>query len=148
MAGTPAHWRTATSDADRDPLFLDVWLHEFDAISPWTVGRYRTEEDTDGFYERVAKGDADLLRKRAEEGHKKVDYVPVVLPGGSVSQLSVSVFHGQLMLIDCRDLICLKGNGASTILNGTAEGFYGIRCSTQEGWAYALCTVPCGTSEC
>jgi len=86
MAGTPAYWRTAVGDADRNPEFLDVWLNEFDAISPWTVGRYRNEDDADKFAETNIKGDVELLRKRNEEGRwRKVDYIPVVLPGGSVS---------------------------------------------------------------
>ncbi|KAF8878452.1 hypothetical protein BD779DRAFT_1628560, partial [Infundibulicybe gibba] len=89
MAGTPAHWRTAESDADRNPELLDVWLNEFDAISPWTVGRYRTEDDVNAFADTKMKGDMDLIRKRNEEGiHRKVDYIPVVLPGGSGFNLS------------------------------------------------------------
>ncbi|TFK38727.1 hypothetical protein BDQ12DRAFT_683236 [Crucibulum laeve] len=88
MAGTPAHWRTAEQDADRNREFLDVWLSEFDAISPWTVGRYRTEQDADHFAETKMKEDVELLKKRHEEGGRKVDYVPVVLPGGSGYNLS------------------------------------------------------------
>ncbi|KAG6828413.1 hypothetical protein H0H92_008077 [Tricholoma furcatifolium] len=89
MAGTPAHWRTAESDADRNPDFLDVWLNEFDAISPWTVGRYRDEREADDFAETKIKGDVELIRKRNEEGRwRKIDYIPVVLPGGSGFNLS------------------------------------------------------------
>jgi hypothetical protein len=86
MAGTPAHWRTSVNDADPNPEFLDVWLNEFDAISPWTVGRYRNEDDAYKFSETKIKGDVELLKKRNEEGRwRKVDYIPVVLPGASVS---------------------------------------------------------------
>ncbi|KAG6817286.1 hypothetical protein H0H87_010628 [Tephrocybe sp. NHM501043] len=89
MAGTPAHWRTAESDADRNPGFLDVWLNEFDAISPWTVGRYRTEKDADDFADTKMKGDGDLIKRRNEEGQwRKIDYIPVVLPGGSGFNMS------------------------------------------------------------
>ncbi|KAG6885506.1 hypothetical protein C0993_000756 [Termitomyces sp. T159_Od127] len=84
MAGAPAHWRTATSDADRNPDFLDVWLNDFDAISPWTVGRYRDEREADDFAETKMKGDVALIKKRNEEGcWRNIDYIPVVLPGGS-----------------------------------------------------------------
>ncbi|KAG5651099.1 hypothetical protein H0H81_009855 [Sphagnurus paluster] len=84
MAGTPAHWRTAESDADRNPEFLDVWLNEFDAISPWTIGRYGNEQEADHFAETKMKGDVELIRHRNEEGRwRKIDYIPVVLPGGS-----------------------------------------------------------------
>ncbi|KAG6854198.1 hypothetical protein C0991_009511 [Blastosporella zonata] len=89
MAGTPAHWRTAESDADRNPEFLDVWLNEFDAISPWTVGRYRNEQDADDFAETKMKRDTELIKKRNDEGRwRKIDYIPVVLPGGSGFNLS------------------------------------------------------------
>jgi hypothetical protein len=85
IAGSPAHWRTSQSDADSNPEFLDIWLTEFDAISPWTIGRYTNEDEADNFAEDKIKPDMELLKKRAEEGYKKVDYIPVVLPGGSVS---------------------------------------------------------------
>ncbi|KII86310.1 hypothetical protein PLICRDRAFT_285092 [Plicaturopsis crispa FD-325 SS-3] len=84
MAGVPAHWRTSTSDADPNPEFLDIWLNEFDALSPWTIGRYGNEEDADRFAEEKIKGDIELIQRRNEEGgHKHIDYIPVVLPGGS-----------------------------------------------------------------
>ena len=90
MAGTPAHWRTAESDADRNPGFLDVWLTEFDAISPWTVGRFTDEQGADHFAETRMKGDVELIKKRNTEGaRRKIDYIPVVLPGGSVRSLSL-----------------------------------------------------------
>ncbi|KAJ3564716.1 hypothetical protein NP233_g8116 [Leucocoprinus birnbaumii] len=88
MAGVPAHWRTSEGDADRNPEFVDVWLNDVDALSPWTIGRYSNEIEADRFAESRMKGDSELLRKRVEEGHKKVDYVPVVFPGGSGFNLS------------------------------------------------------------
>lgn len=71
---------------------MDLWLNEFDAISPWTVGRYGNEEEMERFADERTKGDFELLKKRNEEiemlpsaqGRRKVDYLPVVLPGGSV----------------------------------------------------------------
>lgn len=89
MAGTPTHWRTSESDADPDPGFLKVWLNEFDAISPWTVGRYRSDEDIERFAETKMKGDMDLLKRQLENGGRKIDYIPVVLPGGTVSLLTL-----------------------------------------------------------
>ncbi|KAK7019734.1 hypothetical protein VNI00_017974 [Paramarasmius palmivorus] len=88
MAGTPTHWRTATEDADRNPEFLDVWLNEFDAISPWMVGRLRNNVDVDTFADYTMKFDIELLRKRHEQGNRKVDYIPVVYPGFSGLNLS------------------------------------------------------------
>lgn len=86
MAGTPTHWRTAEGDADRNPEFVDVWLNEFDAISPWTIGRYKTEEEAEAFCEHKMKADANLIKRHNEGGRsRRVDYIPVVFPGGSVS---------------------------------------------------------------
>jgi hypothetical protein len=86
VAGTPSYWRTSMGDADRNPDHVNVWLNDFDAISPWSVGRYGNEAESDRFTEERTKGDVELLRKRNEESSgRKVDYIPVVFPGGSVS---------------------------------------------------------------
>ena len=87
MGGTPTHWRTAEGDADRNPEFIDVWLNEFDAISPWTIGRYKTEEEAEAFCEHKMRADADLITRRNEDSRslRRIDYIPVVFPGGSVS---------------------------------------------------------------
>lgn len=85
VAGTPGHWRTSSSDADRNPGFVQVWTECFDGISPWTVGRYGTEEAADRWGKERVKADSEYLQKLEEEGGRKVDYIPVVLPGGSVS---------------------------------------------------------------
>jgi hypothetical protein len=84
IAGTPAHWRTSSGDADRNAEFVKVWLNEFDSISPWTVGRYGDGCAADKFAEEQIRGDLDLLRKHNEEGGRKLEYMPVILPGGSV----------------------------------------------------------------
>ncbi|KAG2147498.1 hypothetical protein DEU56DRAFT_784290 [Suillus clintonianus] len=91
MAGVPGHWRTSISDSDPDPEFLRVWTEEFDALSPWTIGRYGNEEDAERWGNEKVKPDFDFLKQRADEGKKRVDYIPVVLPGGSGYNLS----HGQ-----------------------------------------------------
>ncbi|THH23249.1 hypothetical protein EUX98_g7929 [Antrodiella citrinella] len=94
VGGTPAHWRTSVSDADANPEFVNMWLEEFDAITPWTIGRYSDLEGADRFAEEKVKGDLELIRKRNEVfesgqgGKRKVDYMPVVFPGGSGFNLS------------------------------------------------------------
>ncbi|KAH9836626.1 uncharacterized protein C8Q71DRAFT_50623 [Rhodofomes roseus] len=93
MAGTPAHWRTSVSDADPNPDFVNVWLEEFDAISPWTIGRYHNEESADWFEKEKIAGDVKLINERNERREqtqvgRKVDYIPVVFPGGSGHNLS------------------------------------------------------------
>ena len=90
MGGSPAYWRTSESDADRNPEWVNVWLEEFDAISPWTIGRYHDLEGADRFSEWNVKGDLELIRKRNEEAaqgvpnRRHIDYIPVVFPRGSV----------------------------------------------------------------
>ncbi|KIK92080.1 hypothetical protein PAXRUDRAFT_830308 [Paxillus rubicundulus Ve08.2h10] len=88
VAGVPGHWRTSVSDADRNPEFVRVWTECFDALSPWTVGRYVNEEQADNWGEQFVKADAQYLKKLEEDGGRKVDYIPVVLPGGSGYNLS------------------------------------------------------------
>ncbi|KAF9235835.1 hypothetical protein BU15DRAFT_77559 [Melanogaster broomeanus] len=88
VAGVPGHWRTSTSDADRNPEFVQVWTECFDALSPWTVGRYGNEEDADRWGEERVKADAEYLKQLEEDRGRKVDYIPVVLPGGSGYNLS------------------------------------------------------------
>jgi len=99
MAGVPTYWRTSEGDADRNPEFLTVWLNEVDAISPWTIGRYSSEREADRFAENMMRGDSEFLRKRVDEGFKKIDYIPVVFPGGSVSdESSFSRFNFEIRL--------------------------------------------------
>jgi hypothetical protein len=125
VAGVPAHWRTSTMDAISDPEFvhvrtyismftrnslnlsLQLWLNEVDVISPWSVGRYNDEAGADAFAEEKIKGDLEAIKKQNEENErngsgKKLDYMPVVLPGGSVcsrvssplSRASVTLWQG------------------------------------------------------
>ncbi|KAG1768814.1 hypothetical protein EDD22DRAFT_949266 [Suillus occidentalis] len=88
IAGIPGHWRTSTSDSDPDPEFLRVWTEEFDALSPWTVRRYGNEEEAERWGNEKVKQDFDFLKRRGDEGAKRVDYMPVVFPGGSGHNLS------------------------------------------------------------
>ncbi|OSD05759.1 hypothetical protein PYCCODRAFT_1384775 [Trametes coccinea BRFM310] len=90
MAGVPAHWRTSVMDADPDREFVKVWLEDFDAISPWTIGRYNSEEGADHFEQEKIKGDVELITQHNERQGtgRKVDYIPVVWPGGSGYNLS------------------------------------------------------------
>lgn len=99
MAGVPAHWRTSAMDADPNPDFVRVWMEEFDAISPWTIGRYHNEEGADRFEEEKIKGDVDLVREHNErwenqrETMRKIDYIPVIFPGSSVRQPKRAMQH-------------------------------------------------------
>ncbi|KAH8822899.1 hypothetical protein DL96DRAFT_1619691 [Flagelloscypha sp. PMI_526] len=90
IAGSPTHWRTSSGDADSNPEFVHVWMNEFDCISPWTVGRFKNEDDVDGFYKGIVRPDIDFIHSANQQNPhgKKIDYFPVVLPGGSGSNLS------------------------------------------------------------
>lgn len=89
MGGAPAHWRTSDSDADRNPEFVNIWMNCFDGISPWTVGRYSDLTSADGFAEDRIQGDVKFIGRWATTHGKRVDYVPVVHPGGSVCRPTV-----------------------------------------------------------
>lgn len=84
LGGAPANWRTSDSDADSNPEFVTAWMQSFDAISPWTVGRYSDQKSADAFAEDRIQGDVMFLAKWTMTRGKRVDYVPVVHPGGSV----------------------------------------------------------------
>src|SRR4029450_2301686 len=49
VGGVPARWRTLTRDSQTDARWADVY-RSFDVISPWTVGRFRNDRETDQFY--------------------------------------------------------------------------------------------------
>ena len=152
MGGAPSCWRLSEGDADRHSDFVNMWLNEFDAISPWTIGRYKDEQEADAFAESKMKGDVELIKKRNEETGKRVDYIPVVLPGGSVS-LSLSLKFAVTMLILVslfrfrRDTIYLKESGISTASNDAVGGFSGGKFRTRRGLVCGRCMVLCGMSE-
>ena len=80
-------WRTpGEGDHDFNPGFLDVY-RQVDAISPWTVGRYRDLDSAD-WYAVEMKQDIKMIRgwNATSETHK-VQYVPVAFPGLSVSSV-------------------------------------------------------------
>jgi hypothetical protein len=78
---------------------VQLFLNEFDAISPWTIGRYNDEDSADRFAEEKMKGDMELIRQRNQAAEmagspKRVDYIPVLHPGGSVRySLYWKMFH-------------------------------------------------------
>lgn len=130
IAGVPTHWRTAGHDADADPEFLDVWLNEFDALLPWTVGRYRTETEVEDYAENIMVDDVELLTKRNDVGKwRKVDYIPVVLPGASVSHNCQTSQY--LLTFLPRAITCQKAGGASTISEETEVISCGSRSITR-----------------
>ncbi|KAJ7160675.1 hypothetical protein C8R43DRAFT_342963 [Mycena crocata] len=117
FAGVPSHWRNpGQGDAHADPAWAALWLGAtgsndkadqgagmVDALSPWSVGRYSTAAEVERWGEERWGPDAELVGRHnagidarnagnnASDGGRKerrVDYVPVVLPGGSGFNLS------------------------------------------------------------
>lgn len=72
IGGVPTNWRTSSGDSK--PGWEDVYK-EFDMLSPWTVGRYSSDEEVDKFYSRYLAPDFEYCLKHG------IDYQPVVFPG-------------------------------------------------------------------
>jgi hypothetical protein len=73
-------WRTGTRDAVPDPM-LQVIAASAQAVSPWTVGRYRTPEQVSAH--ASARWAPDLAWCRA----RGIEYLPVIFPGFSWKNL-------------------------------------------------------------
>jgi hypothetical protein len=78
MGGVPTNWRTGTGDSQ--PGF-DTAYRSFDVISPWSVGRYNSENGVVNFNTNYIQPD---LTEAASAG---ADYMPVVWPGFSWANL-------------------------------------------------------------
>ncbi len=76
MVGVPTYWRELKNDS-----LPDKELHEIiklaDVVSPWTVGRYKTQAEVARHEERLLKPDITWCNEA------KLDYLPVVFPGFS-----------------------------------------------------------------
>jgi hypothetical protein len=86
MGGVPTYWRTLTGDAESDPAWAPVF-RSFDVLSPWTVGRFADNNGADNY--RVNNIVPDL----AECTHNGIDFLPVVFPGFSWSNLHGGPFN-------------------------------------------------------
>jgi len=76
VGGVPSRWRTLTDDSQRDRRWAAVY-RSFDVVSPWTVGRFADDRQTDRFYRQEVARDLREARRRG------IDYLPVVFPGFS-----------------------------------------------------------------
>jgi len=74
MGGVPGSWRTLTDDSLTDPGWADYYC-SLNIISPWTVGRFATDAEVDGYYYPKM---ADDMARAAQCG---AEYMPVVYPG-------------------------------------------------------------------
>lgn len=80
LVGVPTGWRTGVRDASPDPMLREI-VASADAVSPWTVGRYRTPEQAS---QHAASNWAPDLAWCHERG---IEYLPVVFPGFSWKNL-------------------------------------------------------------
>jgi len=78
VGGVPYHWRT--SDGDSKPGFSEVYAH-YDAISPWSVGRYADQTAFSSNFNATVLPDKNYV---AQIGS---DYAPVAWPGFSWANL-------------------------------------------------------------
>ena len=76
MIGVPTYWRELKNDSLKDPALHEI-IKLADVVSPWTVGRYKTQADVTRHEEKVLKPDLAWC------ADAKVDYLPVVFPGFS-----------------------------------------------------------------
>lgn len=72
IGGVPTYWRIGKNDSR--PGFLDAYC-SFDALSPWTVGRFGNISEADNYYKTTIKPDAEFCRS------KGIDYQPVIFSG-------------------------------------------------------------------
>ncbi len=80
MLGVPYYWRDQQRDAVTDPRLHSV-LKLADVISPWSVGRYRGQDD-------AAKMMTHQQRDHDWCEQQKIDYLPVLWPGFSWQNLN------------------------------------------------------------
>jgi hypothetical protein len=86
MGGVPSNWRTLTGDAQSNAGWSNTF-RSFDVISPWSVGRYSDNTGADTY--RVTVTAPDL----ADCTSHGIDYLPVVFPGFSWTNLNSGPFN-------------------------------------------------------
>jgi hypothetical protein len=83
MLGVPYYWRTLDHDCIKDPRVLEI-IARADIVSPWAVGRYGTPKDA------ASRGEKHLRPDIAWCMEHKLDYLPVLFPGFSWTNLSMA----------------------------------------------------------
>lgn len=83
MLGVPYYWRTLDHDCIKAPQ-LHALIARADIVSPWAVGRYGTPQDATSREDKILKPDIAWCAEH------KVDFLPVLFPGFSWTNLSKS----------------------------------------------------------
>jgi len=81
LGGVPTYWRTLSNDAKPDPAWLGVY-ERLDVLSPWTVGRYRTQTGANQHRINLQVPDMNWTNARG------IEYLPVIFPGFSWANLT------------------------------------------------------------
>jgi hypothetical protein len=132
MAGVPTGWLRLDRDAAPDPKLHEL-LAKVDVISPWTVGRYRTDVEVQRHGEKVLRPDMAWCTGRG------IDYMPVVFPGFSWHNMNREAPYdaiprrgGQFLWSQCQSAV---GAGAQMIyvamFDEVDEGTAIFKCSLQ-----------------
>jgi hypothetical protein len=80
IGGVDAHWRTLGGESRTDPEWSEIY-RSFDAVSPWSAGRYRDDASMDSIRKAVWEGDLAELRESGK------GYMPTAFPGFSWDNL-------------------------------------------------------------
>ncbi|KFC64617.1 hypothetical protein FG93_05213 [Bosea sp. LC85] len=94
IGGVPTRWRGLSGDSKKEPEWADVY-RSFDVISPWTVGRFKTPSTARTFWtDRI-------VPDMAETSRLGIDYLPVIFPGYSASNLKRKASEPNSIDRDC-----------------------------------------------
>lgn len=86
IGGVPSGWRTRDKDARPEADWDEVYA-QFAVVHPWLVGRFKDDAGADQELVNVILPDAKLCQSRGQ------DYLPVVWPGFSWSNMGQGVFN-------------------------------------------------------
>jgi hypothetical protein len=76
MGGVPSRWRTLSGSSKADPAWAAIY-RSYDALSPWSVGRFGDDAGADAYLNDVVLAD---LQETSRLG---IAYMPVTFPGFS-----------------------------------------------------------------
>lgn len=86
IGGVPNYWRLGNHDSKPD--FTEAY-NSFDMISPWTVGRYKNNEEVEKYYTQFALPDYEYAKQHG------IAYQPVMNPGYSTANLNGGVYNSR-----------------------------------------------------
>jgi hypothetical protein len=76
IGGVPSRWRTLSGSSKTDPAWAAIY-RSYDALSPWSVGRFSDDAGADDYLREIVVPDLDETRDLG------IAYMPVTFPGFS-----------------------------------------------------------------